>query len=208
MWVAPGWQGTGIGTTLLTTTDRRWTINFPQQSYTTDGLRFVQRYLTRGRRFVEPLPDHSRTTTLWRNGRAMCRPDGGKEQPVQLGSFGRPGRSEPLRCTVAGPVGVVLRWHWIPQNLWANTTGFVGLVSGGSRTGAKLPAAGCPLSVGDAVPMRLGQARRIQQRNRCPEGVGIGRRRRRAFPAGPPCCSSPRSDIHVEPGRTRGAARH
>lgn len=53
MWVAPGWQGAGIGTTLLAAADRRWLINFAQQSYTTGGLAFVQRYLMRGQRLVE-----------------------------------------------------------------------------------------------------------------------------------------------------------
>lgn len=47
LWVCPGWQGTGIGTTLLAEGDLRWRFNFRQQMYTSGGLALVRKYLTR-----------------------------------------------------------------------------------------------------------------------------------------------------------------
>jgi GNAT superfamily N-acetyltransferase len=50
MWVDPAWHRRGIGRALLAEADRRWVLNFGQQSYTAGGLALVRSHLARSRR--------------------------------------------------------------------------------------------------------------------------------------------------------------
>jgi GNAT superfamily N-acetyltransferase len=50
MWVDPAWHPRGIGRALLAEADRRWVLNFGQQSYTAGGLALVRSHLARSRR--------------------------------------------------------------------------------------------------------------------------------------------------------------
>jgi hypothetical protein len=45
LWIDPAWHRHGLGSDLLVEADRRWNLNFAQQSYTTAGLALVRAHL-------------------------------------------------------------------------------------------------------------------------------------------------------------------
>jgi hypothetical protein len=45
LWIDPAWHRRGLGSSLLAEADRRWTVNFAQQKYTTAGLALVRAHL-------------------------------------------------------------------------------------------------------------------------------------------------------------------